>query len=36
MTVSRKLGAITYGPLATTTLDPDVIFLRVKASTSSI
>ena len=27
--VSRKPGVIAYGPLATTTIDPDVVFLRV-------
>jgi uncharacterized protein (DUF169 family) len=29
--VSRKPGAIAYGPLATTAIDPDVVFLRVNA-----
>lgn len=29
MTVARRPGAIVYGPLALTTLDPDVIFLRL-------
>jgi len=28
-TVSRKPGAIVYGPLSDTTLDPDVVFLRL-------
>jgi len=28
-TVSRKPGAVTYGPLAETTLDPDVVMLRL-------
>lgn len=28
-TVSRKPGAIVYSPLATTALDPDVVFLRL-------
>ncbi|MGH6969175.1 MAG: DUF169 domain-containing protein [Stellaceae bacterium] len=29
--VARKPGAIVYGPLALTTLDPDVVFLRLNA-----
>jgi uncharacterized protein (DUF169 family) len=29
--VTKKPGAVTYGPLADTTLDPDVVFLRVNA-----
>jgi uncharacterized protein (DUF169 family) len=29
--VTEEPGAVTYGPLADTTLDPDVVFLRVNA-----
>jgi uncharacterized protein (DUF169 family) len=29
--VSRRPGAVTYGPLDQTTVDPDVVFLRVTA-----
>jgi len=29
--VSEKPGAVTYGPLAETPTDPDVVFLRVNA-----